>query len=397
MKKFLMATTAAALMSTGAFADGHNSVEIGIIVGFTGPIESLAPSMAAGAELAMAEVTASGAFLGGMTVNSVRADSTCIDASAATAAAERLITSDGVKGIIGADCSGVTTAILSNVAIANGMVMISPSATSPALSTVEDNGLFFRTAPSDARQGQVMTSVIMDRGYDEVAVTYTNNDYGQGLADSFAAAFEAAGGTVTMVAAHEDGRADYSAEVGALASAGGDVLVVAGYVDQGGSGIVQAALDTGAFETFVFPDGMISQALQDNFGSDIDGSFGQHPGTDSEGASLYTAMATAAGFDGTSPFSPESYDAAALMMFAMQAAGSVEPSDYAAHIMDVANAPGELILPGELARGLEILVAGGDIDYMGASAVELIGGGESAGNYRELEIIGGVITTAQYR
>jgi branched-chain amino acid transport system substrate-binding protein len=89
-------------------------------------------------------------------------------------------------------------------------------------------------------------------------VTYTNNDYGKGLADSFAAAFEAAGGTVTLVAPHEDGKADYSAEVGALASAGGDVLVVAGYVDQGGSGIIQAALDTGAFDTFVLPDGMVS-------------------------------------------------------------------------------------------------------------------------------------------
>jgi branched-chain amino acid transport system substrate-binding protein len=82
-------------------------------------------------------------------------------------------------------------------------------------------------------------------------------------------------------------------------------LVVAGYVDQGGSGIIQAALDTGAFDTFVFPDGMVSQALVDNFGSDIDGSFGQNPGTDSEGANIYQSMAEEAGFDGTSPFSAE--------------------------------------------------------------------------------------------
>jgi branched-chain amino acid transport system substrate-binding protein len=264
-------------------------------------------------------------LLDGMTVESIRADSTCIDSAAANAAAERLITSDNVHGIVGADCSGVTTSILTNVAVPNGMVMISPSATSPALSTAEDNDLFFRTAPSDARQGVVMSEVIMDRGFDTVAVTYTNNDYGQGLADSFAAAFEEMGGTVTLVAAHEDGRADYSAEVGALAAAGGDLLVVAGYVDQGGSGIIQAALDTGAFDTFVFPDGMVSAALVENFGSDIDGSFGQHPGTDSEGATIFEGMAEAAGFDGTSPFAKESYDAAALILLAMQAAGSTAP------------------------------------------------------------------------
>jgi branched-chain amino acid transport system substrate-binding protein len=327
----------------------------------------------------------------------VRGDSTCIDSSAANAAAERLITSDGVSGIVGADCSGVTTSILTNVAMPNGMVMISPSATSPALSTIEDNGLFFRTAPSDARQGVVMADIIMERGIDTVAVTYTNNDYGLGLADSFAAAFEAAGGTVTLVAAHEDGRADYSAEVGSLASAGGDALVVAGYVDQGGSGIIQAALDTGAFDTFVFPDGMVSQTLVDNFGSDIDGSFGQNPGTDSDGAQLYQAMAAEAGYDGTSPFSAEAYDAAALMLLAMQAAGSTAPGDYAAHVMDVANAPGEPILPGELARGLELIAAGQDVDYVGASAVELIGAGESAGNYREIEISGGELSVVGFR
>jgi len=398
MKKLLLASAATAVLAGAAFAEGHgNEVRIGVILGFTGPIESLTPNMASGAELAMAEVNAAGGILDGMTVASVRADSTCIDSQAAQAAAERLITADGVAGIVGADCSGVTTSILSNVALPNGMVMISPSATSPALSAVEDNDLFFRTAPSDARQGVVMAQVLMDRGIDEVAVTYTNNDYGLGLADSFAAAFAEAGGTVTLVAAHEDGRADYAAEVGSLASAGGAALVVAGYVDQGGSGIIQAALDSGAFDTFVFPDGMVSQALIDNFGSDIDGSFGQHPGTDSDGAALFQAMAEESGFDGTSPFAAESYDAAALMMMAMAAAGSSAPGDYAGHIMDIANAPGEIIQPGELARALEIIAAGGEVDYEGATAVELIGPGESAGNYREIEIEGGEIVTAQYR
>ncbi|WP_213683781.1 ABC transporter substrate-binding protein [Roseicyclus sp.] len=397
MKKILLASAATLALAGAAHADAHGPVTLGISLGFTGPLESLAPPMAAGAEMAMAEVTASGLLLGGKAVTSVRGDSTCIDASAAVAVAERLITSDGVDGIVGAMCSGATTAMLTNVAVPNGMVMISPSATSPALSTVEDNGLFFRTAPSDARQGVVMAEILMDRGIDNVAVTYTNNDYGLGLANSFAEAFAAAGGTVTLVAAHEDERADYSAEVGALAAAGGDALVVAGYVDSGGSGIIRAALDTGAFDTFVFPDGMVGQALVDNFGAEINGSFGQFPGTDSDGAEIYHNMAAAAGFDGTSAFSKEAYDAAALIMLAMQAAGSTVPADYAQHVMNVANAPGEKILPGQLGRALELLAAGQDIDYVGASAVELVGPGESGGAYREIEIQNGEIVTARFR
>ena len=397
MKKLLLATASAALMAGTAFAGSHsNEVKIGVILGFTGPIESLTPHMADGAELAMKEVTDSGLLLGGKTVTSVRADSTCVDSAAATAAAERLVTSDGVKAIMGADCSGVTGAILSNVAVPNGIVMISPSATSPALSTAEDNGLFFRTAPSDARQGVVMSDILMEQGIKSVALTYTNNDYGKGLADAFQAAYEAAGGTVTISAAHEDGKADYSAEVGALAAAGGDRLVVAGYIDQGGAGIVRAALDTGAFDTFHFPDGMIGTALTDNFGSDIDGSTGQHPGTDSPGAAKYEAMVNGA-FEATSPFSPEAYDAAALIMLAMQAAGSANSEDFKGKVMDVANAPGEPIYPGELAKALKILADGGEIDYVGATAVELIGPGESAGNYREIVIKDGKVETVKYR
>ncbi len=397
MKNLLIATSAVAMMAGGAYADAHSEVKIGVMLGFTGPAESLAPDMAAGAEAAIAEVSESGIFLDGATVSPIRADSTCIDASLATAAAERLITSDGVNGIVGALCSGATGASFSNVALANGMVMISPSATSPGLSTLEDDGLFFRTAPSDARQGVVMTDILMEAGIDEVAVTYTNNDYGKGLADSFQNAFEAAGGTVTINAAHEDGKADYSAEVGALAAAGGDLLVVAGYIDQGGPGIIRAALDTGAFDRFHLPDGMIGDALQERFGAEIDGSTGQAPGTDSPGAALMGEIGAARGYDGTAPFSPESYDAAALILLAMQAAGSTDPSDYKDSVMDVANAPGEPILPGELAKALEILAAGGDIDYIGGSAVELIGPGESAGNYRQIEVIDGVISTVGFR
>ena len=395
MKKLLMASAATALCANAAFADAHSEIKLGVFLGFTGPIESLVANMGPAAEMAIAEVNDSGALLGGATVTAVRGDTTCVDAAAATAAAERLITSDGVKGLVGGDCSGVTGATLSNVAVPNGIVMVSPSATSPGLThnNNEDEGLFFRTAPSDARQGVVMTEVLMELGIKEVALTFTNNDYGKGLADSFQAAFEEAGGSITINAAHEDGKADYSAEVGALAAAGGERLVVAGYVDQGGSGIVRSALDTGAFDTFHVPDGMIGSQLVENFGSEIDGSSGQHPSPSEELANQFSGL-VGDKFEATSPFAPESYDAAALIMLAMQAAGSAEPGDYKDKVMDVANAPGEKIYAGELAKGLQILADGGEIDYVGASDVELIGPGEAAGNYRVVGYEGGAEVTA---
>ena len=393
MKKTLMALAASSLLAAPALA---NEAKIGIILGFTGPIESLTPDMASGAELAIAEANASGNFMNGMNITSVRGDSTCVDSAAATAAAERLITADKVDGIMGADCSGVTTAILQNVAMANGVAMISPSATSPALSTIEDNDLFFRTAPSDARQGQVVTEILMDRGIKSAAISYTNNDYGKGLAESIEMNFSNAGGKVTISAPHEDGKADYSAEVAALAQAGGEILIVAGYLDQGGKGIIQGSLDTGAFDFFFMPDGMIGDSLPAAIGPDLDGSIGSVPGTDSPGAAKFGEMAKAAGFAG-GPFAPESYDAAALMIMAMHASGSTDSNVYKNSIMDIANAPGMKIYPGELGKALEAISAGKDIDYVGASAVELIGGGESAGSYREIEVKGGENTTVRFR
>ena len=391
IKSFALATIAAfCLAGTPALhADGH-AIKIGVILGFTGPIESLTPDMAASAELAMKEVSDSGALLGGKKLIPVRADSTCIDAAAATTAAERLVSSDSVNAIFGADCSGVTTAIANNVAVPNGVVMISPSATSPALTTIEDKGYFFRTAPSDARQGEVLAKVLKSRGINNVAVTFTNNDYGKGLASSFANAF---GGTIEISAAHEDGKGDYSAEVAALAASGSEQLVVFGYLGQGGKGIIEASLDTGAFSNFILADGMIGESLIEAIGEGLNGAIGTLPGSESEGAQMFLAHAAANGVNGDGPFRGESYDAAALIALAMQASGSSDRAAIQSKIMDVANAPGENILPGQLAKGLQILADGGSVNYEGATNVEFTSVGEAFGSYKELEVQNGKFTT----
>ena len=391
MKKLLLAVIVSlSTISTAALSE----IKVGIILGFTGPIETLTPAMRDSAKLAFAEVSDSGALLGGETITPLIGDSTCVDSDAAVAAAEMLV-NDGVVAIMGADCSGVTGAIATNVAVPNGVTMVSPSATSPGLTSLADNGLFFRTAPSDAKGGQVLAQVALDRGLSSVAVTYTNNDYGKGLADVFEASFTSGGGTVTAVASHEDGKADYSAEVGVLGSAGGDALVVIGYLDQGGKGMIQASLDSGSFDLFVLSDGMIGQSIADAIGADLNGSFGTLPGTQSAGATKFAEIS--GDIDATAPYAGESYDAAALIALAIQAGGSADRSSIVANIKGVANAPGEQILPGELAKGLSILSSGGEIDYQGATDVELSTFGDAAGSFKEMEVKGGTFELVQIR
>ncbi len=382
MKKlFIAAFIFVSTVTTNTFAD----IKMGIILGFTGPIESLTPAMAASAELAFKEASDSGSLLGGKKIEVVRADSTCVDSAAATAAAEGVI-SQGVAAIMGADCSGVTGAIASNVAVPNGVVMISPSATSPGLTTLDDKGYFFRTAPSDARGGQILADITKDRKVKSVAITYTNNDYGKGLADVYKAAVEAHGIKVTTVTAHEDGKADYSSEVATLASAGGDAVAVIGYLDQGGKGIIQASLDSGAFDKFVLSDGMIGKSLVEAFGKDLKKSFGSRPGSTAKGAGLFTKIASAGGVDSNGPYTGESYDAAALIVLAMQAGNSADRASIAKNVMDVANGPGTKIYPGELKKGLDLLAKGKKVDYEGATSVSFTDVGEAEGAFLELDV-----------
>ena len=393
MKKlFIAAFIFVSTFTTNTFAD----IKMGIILGFTGPIESLTPAMRDSAKLAFKEASDSGSLLGGETITVLEGDSTCVDSAAAQAAAEKLL-ADGVVAIMGADCSGVTGAIATNVAIPNGVVMISPSATSPGLTDLDDNGLFFRTAPSDARGGQILADITKDRKIKSVAITYTNNDYGKGLADVYAAAVKAHGIKVTAVASHEDGKADYTAEVSTLAAAGGDAVAVIGYLDQGGKGIIQGSLDSGAFDTFILSDGMIGQSLVDAFGKDLSKSFGSLPGSTGKGAGVFTKVASAGGIDSSGPYTGESYDAAALIVLAMQAGGSADRGSIAKNVMAVANGPGKKIYPGELKKGLDLLAKGKAVDYEGATGVNFTDVGEAFGSFLEKEVKGGKFKTKKQR
>jgi len=344
--------------------------------------------MSGGANLAVTEANASGKYLNG-TINVVQGDSVCIDPAVAIAQAEKMVNDDNVMAIMGPNCSGNTGAVITNVLVPNGIVSISPSATSPALTTQEDGGWFFRTAPSDARQGPVLANIAISRGQTDMAVTYSNSDYGKGLADAFVTAYEAAGGTVTVMAGHEDDKADYSADVAALSAGGSATLAVLGYADTGGRGIIAASEDTGAFTDYIFGDGMISEVTS---GAVADGSWGTLPSPDADLGANWKAVAEAGGVDGSGVFSAESYDAMALIILASQAAGSTDRAAIQAQVLNVANAPGRLCSAGSLGDCLKWISGGLEVDYVGATGVELDAGGTANGSYAEREVIGGLFT-----
>jgi branched-chain amino acid transport system substrate-binding protein len=390
MKNYIKSIASVALLATMASTShAAKSVTIGELQNFVGPLESMIGEMTGAVHLAVDEANASGAYLQG-TINVVTADSTCADPAIAIAEAEKMLNEHNVIGIMGPNCSAITTAVINAVIAPNGVVSISPSATSPAIDALDDGGFFFRTAPPDTKQGPALSKIAMSRGQTDMAVTYVNNDYGKALADAFVTAYEADGGTVTVFAAREDDKADYSADVAALSAGGSATLAVFGYADTGGRGILTASGDTGAFTDYVFGDGMISQVTADLAG---DGSWGTQPSASEELQAAWNIVAEAAGLTGTAVFSGQSYDAMALIILASQAAGSTDRAAIAAEVLNVANAPGNKCAAGDLGTCLKYISGGLPVDYVGATGVELDASGTPNGSYSEQEIVAGAFTS----
>jgi branched-chain amino acid transport system substrate-binding protein len=337
-------------------------VKLGILGDISGPIESLAPPIVAGAQLAYDHVNAQGGLLGGQIV-SVTGDSAC-DPSVAGPAADRLVNTEQVTGMVGAFCTGATIGAATTAGIPGGVVMISPSASAPALTTLDDSDLVFRTTPSDAFQGVKLADLLTSKGVTDVALTYVNNDYGKGLADVFAARFAENGGTVSVNVSHEDGKADYRAELGQLAAGGSENLVVLAYISGSGLTILQQANEAGNFTTYFGGDGMIGDALAGaNVPNFVATRAGAYAG---ESADIFTRLATEAGLDPTATYAPQAYDAGFLLALAVQKNGSASREGLSDALREVASAPGERILPGEWSKAVELIAAGTDIDYEGA-------------------------------
>ncbi|GGA35610.1 ABC transporter substrate-binding protein [Pelagibacterium lentulum] len=367
LKKALTFAVAASVLTAAAPAIAQDA-KIGMLMDLTGPIESLAPPILAGAELAVTHVNDQGGILGGQTLESVVADSAC-DATMASSAADRLVNTEQATAIVGGLCSGATIGGANSAAIPGNVVMISPASTAGALTTLDDNDLVFRTTPSDAFQGIKLADLLIAKGIDEVAVTYLNNDYGSGLASDFTARYEELGGTIAISLAHEEGRADYRADLGSLAASGAMDLLIIAYASGSGQTILRQAVESGDFTSFIGADGMVGDDLFVGIdASAVEGMFATRAGSfEGESTQVFVELATEAGIAPDAVYAAQAYDAAFLLALAIEKNGSADRDGLSAALREVASAPGETIYPGEWEKAVELIAAGEDINYVGAS------------------------------
>ncbi|MFQ3183610.1 MAG: branched-chain amino acid transport system substrate-binding protein [Alteromonas macleodii] len=388
MKKTLLATTAA-LLATSAMAD----VNIGNPMGMTGPIPDLVAPMAAAVDLAAKNINDQGGmFADGQALNVVRADSAC-DPAAAIDAVTKLINVNGVTAIVGPVCSGPAIAQAESVSIPAGVLTISVSASSPALTMMEDGtDLVFRTTASDAYQGVALAELAIGNGITDIAVSYANDDYNAAISEVFVQAYEGMGGTITANEAHEPNKASYRSEVATLGSTS-ENLALFSYYGSGGITLMRNALETSAFTNFIGADGMLSDELIEQIGAEnLSNATFTTAASDSSTPSYaaWKAIADEAGIPASDPFVPNSYDAMFMMALAIEAAGSDDREGLSEHLRAISSAPGEIIYPGQWAEAKAILAAGGDINYEGgAGNQDFDENGDVAGNFSKSVIVDG--------
>ncbi|MCY4615874.1 MAG: ABC transporter substrate-binding protein, partial [Chloroflexi bacterium] len=157
---------AASMLAAACGDDEGEQLRIGVLVDFSGPLAEFSEPTMSAIELAVLHINEAGG-VNGRDVVLVTGD-TRVDPTQGVEEARRLIDVEGVHAIVGPLSSTVTLAVVSSVAREAGIPMISPSATSPALSTANDNGYLFRTTISDAAQGAVLARLAAEEGLTNV-------------------------------------------------------------------------------------------------------------------------------------------------------------------------------------------------------------------------------------
>jgi branched-chain amino acid transport system substrate-binding protein len=382
MKRILTVAALAALAAAPAMA---GEIKVGSVAGVTGPIAELVAPIVGGRNLAAKHINAQGGLLGGDTLVLMLADSQC-DPKAGVDAGNKVINFEQVVAIVGASCSGATNGMVQSVTIPAGIPSVSDSATAPSITDLKDNDLVFRTAPSDAYQGAALAKLAYEAGYRKLAVTYANDDYNAGIAGVFVSSFEGMGGSVTANQVHEPNKASYRAEITTLSSGGAEGLALFAYYGGSGITIIRNALETGAFEKFMAADGMFDASVIEQIGAEnLKGNLMiTQSASDPENASyqLFADAYQSTGMDPAAPYASHGYDATFLVALAIEKAGAADPAKIAAALREVANAPGEVIRPGEWEKAKALIAAGKDVNYEGASgAVDFDAAGDVAGFY----------------
>ena len=375
---------------------GDGVLTVGNLLPQTGDLAFLGPPEFAGVHLAVEEINAAGGVLGNDVVN-IDADSGDGTPDIAGSEVDKLFNQD-VDAIIGAAASGVSVSVIDKIT-GNGVVHFSPANTAAGFDTYDDNGLYFRTAPSDRLQGQVLANLAAEDGFSNVAVMARQDFYGEGLAEQVEATLGERGVNVAENVLYSADAQNYTAEVNQIAAAKPDALVLIAFEET--TKIIPQLIAKGIGPQDIqlyFVDGNLSDYSGESF--DLTGVKGTLPVAGDPDPAFNDKLLSIDPKLKDFSYGPQSYDAMMIIALAAIAAGDDSGEAIGANIIDVTREGTQCATFEECAKLLE---DGEDIDYEGASgptdmndtgspASGTIGINEYTGNkYKQIDAVSGLV------
>jgi ABC-type branched-subunit amino acid transport system substrate-binding protein len=311
--------------------------------------------------------------------------------------AARQVVAQDATCISGPASSSSAIPVANSLALRDGIMMVT-TATSDQITTLDDpDGLVNRSDPPDSFQGPTLATVIAEAigGADgkTVNIGARNDPYGTGLADTFAAAWEASGGTIGERVIYDPRQPGYDSEAAQIVKGDPDAFVIIDFPETY-SKVGPALVRTGKFDPrkAFTTDGLYSLTLGRDAGdAAVNGMRGTTPGapqdsTASTGFQELYARSAPSNVE-LEAFSAQVFDNIMLCYLAAVAAGSSDGTEMAAKVRDVSAAPGEKFSWQQLPQAIRALENGEEIDYEGASGeIEMNDAGDAtAGVYDVFE------------
>ncbi len=354
--------------SGGAEPGDELALKIGTALPQTGNLAFLGPPEEAGVAYAASQINEVSAETG-LTLDVVYGDSGDTDNKAYETEIPRLLGED-VSAIIGAASSGTSLQFIDQV-VGAGVIQFSPANTSDAFTTYEDDGLYFRTAPSDVLQGEVLGNLIAEDGNQTLGLIVLNDSYGTGLAKYVTEAFEAAGGEVVAAPTYNTGDATFDAQISEVLAADPDAIALITFDEV--STMLPSLFGQIPSDKLYFVDGNLKNFADAFPAGSLTGAKGTLPGLSIDSIADFTGeLDTFLEAEGTAPledysYAAESFDATVLLALASLAAGSTDSAAIAEKLIEVSGGSGDGEKCTSYAECADIILGGGVADYDGVS------------------------------
>ncbi len=366
-----VAALGVAALALGACTDDRpaleftGTLELGVLVPQTGPLEFLSPAQIAAVELAVADINEAGGVWGNEVVLHFQDEGDPDDPATVQASAEALVDA-GVQAVVGPLATASTLSVIESFQQAR-IIQVSPASPGVVLDDHPARDYYLRIHPPDVLQGRVIAEQLVQDQREQVAIVARDDAYGQGLAALVREVYEDGDERTLAVEVSYDPESAVTDALAEVTEAEPDAVVIIGFEET--VEIMTALADEGlapADETGWY---LAHGNLEDYSGQlpadTLAGTKATAPIGATDRAAFHRRIDEHAGELDEHAYAAEAYDAVMTIALGAIVADSDDPDAIRAAMIEISGDPGQ---PCAIFREcLDLIRDGEDINYVGQS------------------------------